>query len=648
MTDANETLYPPIPAQEGKDLEMVNSDDVEEGSVEAQERGNWTGKCDFFMSCLSYAVGLGNLWRFPYLCYKNGGGAFLIPYCLMMVFAGMPLFFMELSFGQFAATGVINIWSINPLFKGIGYAMFTVSFMVGIYYTMVIAWAFYFTFASFAKDVPWKTCDNEWNTIACSQPEQFRNCSSYNGTWFNSTCWTALKDGEDVYQEYTLKANATGRRSASYEYFHNRVLAISDNIDEMGYPQWEHVLCLLLSWSIVFLCLIKGIKSSGKAVYFTALFPYVVLIILLGKAATLDGAINGIKFYVTPKWERLGTAAVWGDAAVQIFFSLSPCWGGLITLASYNKFDNNALRDSVVVTLSNCGTSFFAGFVIFAIIGFMAEQLNMDIEDAAVGGAGLAFVAYPEVVAQLPISPLWSILFFLMLITLGLGTQMTTVNTVHTTILDLFSDKFRKGHRPKIVLACVCFISFLLGLTMTCNGGMYMLQLMDTYAATYSVLVIGLCECVAIAWIYGWQRFGDDIKLMLGRSPALWWRVMWQGVTPLLMFFILIFTFVDFEPTKYDGKVLKTWADVLGWCLSLFCMSPILVVAVYTFVITKRANPEASIRQCLKIATTPTPEWGPSNSKAAQGYPYTVPMVIMNSQQPPGQPAEVGLLNSSH
>ncbi|XP_074653267.1 sodium-dependent proline transporter-like isoform X2 [Tubulanus polymorphus] len=603
---------------------------------ENKDRGNWSGKLDFLLSCLSYAVGLGNLWRFPYLCYSNGGGAFLIPYVIMLALAGVPLFFMELAFGQYASLGVVTIWKISPLFQGIGWGMFLVSFFVGIYYNMIIAWTLFYLFASFSNlpGVPWSTCENHWNTPECNLLGLSfeKNCTTHNGTWYNRTCYTVAEYG---LHNYTLVQNLSkiedvaskekkSLTSPSDEYFHNYVLDITPGIHDLGGIKWELVLCLLLAWMIVGACLIKGIKSAGKAVYFTATFPYIVLIALLVRGATLPGCVDGILFYLTPEWHRLKSAKVWGDAAVQIFFSLSPCWGGLITLASFNKFHNNCLRDSLVVSLGNCLTSIFAGFVIFGIIGFMANELGVSIKDVAKDGAGLAFVVYPEVVTRLPISPFWAIIFFAMLLTLGMGTQFAVVTTVHTTIVDTFHTHLRKGRRSQILLACICFGCFLLGLTCCSRGGMYMLQLMDNYCATYSVLLIGFTECMVIAWVYGVNRFYGNINEMIDMNITPWWKYCWKFITPALILFIMIFTWIDFKPSKYGDHIYPVWADALGWMISITTIMPIPAVAIYK--IATFDNKEYSIWQRIKYLSQPTTEWGPAleqNRTETQMTPFT-------------------------
>ncbi|XP_069115309.1 sodium- and chloride-dependent glycine transporter 2-like [Argopecten irradians] len=582
---------------------------------ENPERGNWSRKLDFMLSCLSYAVGLGNVWRFPYVCYRNGAGAFLIPFIIMLFVTGIPLVFMELSFGQYASSGVVSIWKASPIFQGVGWAMFIVSVYICIYYNMIIAYTLYYLFASFAAILPWSLC-GDWSTSACSEGARFemKKCAEQSRSWCDGACYN-LSLLNDTFRDSLSCSNLTkgeSLRSPSDEYFHVSVLGITPGVHAMGTIRWELVGCLAVAWVLVALCLAKGIKTSGKAVYFTAFFPYIVLLILLVRSLTLDGSVDGIVYYLTPQWDKLLSARVWGDAAVQIFFSLSPCWGGLITLASYNKFHNNTLYDAVIVSVLDSVTSVFAGMVIFSIIGYMAKELDQPIDQVASEGAGLAFVVYPEVVTKLPVSQLWSILFFAMLITLGLGTQIATVTTVHTTLLDQFPGMFRRGKRRILLLLGISVGCFLVGLPFCTEGGMYVLQLFDNYAATYSLLIVGLTECFAIAWVYGADRFLSDIEQMIGKRPHNIWKYSWAYIAPLALLFILIFTWADFKPTKYDLYIFPAWAEACGFLIGFSSVIFIPIVALIKVIRARSRLPNISLKQVVKSISCPTDDWGPA------------------------------------
>ncbi|CAG0882267.1 unnamed protein product, partial [Darwinula stevensoni] len=504
--------------------------------------------------------------------------AFLIPYFAMLFMAGLPIFYLELAIGQYVGIGPTSGFKrIAPIFHGLGYGMLMVSFLVMLYYNMIIAYAIFYMGASFSSELGWARCGHPWNTpslssLSFSHPfshieykgiatitttalsevlrqlnqsqfsradilsdcfsladaedclkkgngtmvlwnntctltskacaatknlcadQNFLNClrhhmSSHNNTHcFNISAMNAQPQ-EPQYQHVRIR-DAFERISSSEEYWTNHVLGMSSGWEEYGGIRWQLVLCLFVAWVIVAVCLIKGVQSSGKVVYFTALFPYLVLLIFLiygivekrrdGYAntyqmnklrisaesisnliytciwsalvccgtttfcnhiliitildineccglcagATLPGAKDGVLFYLTPQWEQLTSVGVWYKAATQIFYSLGPAFGGLLTLASYNRFNNNCQRDGITVALSNCMTSFFAGFVIYSIVGFMAHELDVEVKNVIRDGTGLAFVAYPDAVARMPIPQLWAFLFFLMLITLGLDSQV--------------------------------------------------------------------------------------------------------------------------------------------------------------------------------------------------------------------------------
>ncbi|KAG7165430.1 Sodium- and chloride-dependent glycine transporter 1-like 1 [Homarus americanus] len=553
------------------DTDENNSCDCE--AVEVREpadhaRQKWSRPIEFILSSLSYAVGLGNIWRFPYLCYRNGGGAFLIPYTIMLLVCGLPLMFFELCLGQFGREGPITVWKICPLFTGIGYAMFMISFYIGCYYNVVLSWAIYYIYSSFTHTLPWTSCENDWSSEFCKQYSS-RNCTLSGGLMnLTGTCIYPNMTTDEEWQ--SLNKSVSFLKSPADEYFHNHVLDISDGLHDIGGFQGNIVLSLLIAWIIVYL-----------AVYFTATFPYLILIVLLVRAATLPGYMDGIAFYLTPDWDKVFKASVWGDAAIQIFFSLSPCWGGLITLASYNNFNNNCYRDAIVVSLGNCLTSFFSGFVIFGIIGFMAHELGLPVDKVAAEGAGLAFVAYPEAVARLPLSPVWSMLFFAMLLTLGLGTQFTILTTIITTITDDFPAL--RGKNFKWVLLVACGAMYCVGLSMATKGGMYVLQMMDSYSSTFSALMVGMAEVTVVTWIYGVDNFLEDIKKMLGfyPYPRIFWKYIWKFGMPLVVTTILIFSWIDYVPARYGDYQFPVWANVVGWMLSFSSVTLIPIVAIY-------------------------------------------------------------------
>ncbi|KAF7240197.1 Sodium- and chloride-dependent creatine transporter 1 [Varanus komodoensis] len=414
----------------------------------APERETWTRQMDFIMSCVGFAVGLGNVWRFPYLCYKNGGGVFLIPYLLIAILGGIPIFFLEISLGQFMKAGSINVWNVAPLFKGLGFASMVIVFYCNTYYIMVLAWAFYYLVKSFTATLPWSTCQNPWNSLECVEIFRHEDCA--NGTSSSNLTCDELSD----------------KRSPVIEFWENKVLHLSKGLEFPGSINWEVTLCLLACWVLVYFCVWKGVKSTGKIVYFTATFPYVVLIILLIQGVMLPGAQDGIIYYLKPDWSKLASPQVWIDAGTQIFFSYAIGLGALTALGSYNRFNNNCYKDAIILALINSGTSFFSGFVVFSILGFMAAEQGVDISKVAESGPGLAFIAYPRAVTLMPIAPLWAALFFFMLLLLGLDSQFVGVEGFITGILDFFPAAYTFRFQREVTVAVCCVVSFFIELSM--------------------------------------------------------------------------------------------------------------------------------------------------------------------------------------
>ncbi|KAK7913482.1 hypothetical protein WMY93_013693 [Mugilogobius chulae] len=548
------------------------------------DRETWGKKIDFLLSVIGFAVDLANVWRFPYLCYKNGGGAFLIPYVLFLFIAGMPLFYMELALGQFNREGAATVWKICPVFKGVGYTVILIALYVGFYYNVIIAWSLHYLFSSMTSELPWLSCGNIWNSPNCTDPQDINSSVIGNGT---------------SYAKYKITPAA--------EYYERGVLHLhqSRGIHDLGMPRWDLSLCLLSVLFILFFSLWKGVKSSGKVVYITATMPYVVLFVLLIRGVTLPGSMDGIRAYLHIDFNRLNNLEVWIDAATQIFYSLGAGFGVLIAFASYNKFDNNCYRDALLTSTVNCVTSFFSGFAIFSVLGYMAYKHGVKIEDVATEGAGLVFIIYPEAISTLPGSTFWAIVFFIMLLTWAL--TMGGMEAVITGLTDDF--KILKRNRKAFTFV-TAFGTFLIALCCITNGGIYVLTLLDKYAAGTSILFGVLIEAIGVSWFYGVDRFSDDIEQMMGFRPGLYWRLCWKYVSPAFLLFVVIASTVTATSLKYDDYVFPDWSNVIGWGIA---MSSMLFVPVYAFY--KFCTVPGSFKERIAYCITPEQD----HHKVAEG-----------------------------
>ncbi|XP_064632567.1 sodium- and chloride-dependent taurine transporter-like [Lineus longissimus] len=573
---------------------------------EEPERQRWSNKVEFVLTCVGFSVGLGNVWRFPYLCYKNGGGAFLIPYFISLVCAGIPIFFLEVALGQFMSRGGWKVWKICPLFTGIGVANSVIVFLMNIYYIMVLTWAAYYFYVAMtyagSGDVPWAHCNNTWNSDMCGRAPSY-NCTMADGL-LNKTCG-AIKD--EIKKQYV---------EPSVEFWEKRILRISSGIHDLGSVLPGPTICLLICWILCYACIWKGVKWTGKVVYFTALFPYVIITILLIRGATLDGALDGVIFYLKPDFSALTKGQVWIDAGTQIFFSYAIGLGALTALGSYNKFNNDCYSQCVLIAVINSGTSLFAGFAIFTILGFMAKQQGVPIEDVASSGPGLAFIAYPRAVAEMPLPHLWAGLFFIMIIVLGLDSQFVACEALVTTCVDLAPSLLKKSPKREIFMIIYFAFSFLLGITMTTNGGMYVFQLFDYYSASgFCLLWVCFFQVIAIAWVYGGRRFYGNIEVMIGYRINPWLLVCWTVLAPVVMAGVFIFSAVKFEVLTYN-KYYKypLWAQSLGILMAVASM-----IQVPVFIVVNLLKEKGSFMERLREATTPRLKISQLSSQETRG-----------------------------
>ncbi|CAL8406833.1 unnamed protein product [Arctogadus glacialis] len=475
------------------------------------ERGQWANKMEYLLAVAGQIIGLGNVWRFPYLCYKNGGGVFFIPYLLFLVVCGVPLFLLETSLGQYTSLGGVSAWrALCPLFGGLGYASQLMMLHGCVYYIIILAWALYYLASSFQTPLPWAHCNNTWNTDACVLFHQ-QNRSS----------------------DVSLAGNAT---SPVMEFWEREVLKMSSSLDELGPINWKLALCLVAVWVLCYFCVWKGVKSTGKVVYLTATFPYLMLLVLLVRGATLPGAAEGIVYYLKPNTTRLADPEIWMDAGTQIFFSYGISLGSLTAMGSYNKFHNNCYK----------------------------------------------------AVAMMPLPHFWAVCFFLMLLMLGLDTQFVCLEALMTSLTDLYPRTIRRGRRRELILLAICTACCLLGLTMVTPGGVYIFEIYDHHSCSgASMLLLAIFQSIVVGWVYGPERFSDHIRDMIGHSPSPFFKVCWKYLTPVVCIATFIGALVRWSPLRLTkGLVSPAWATALGWLLTLSSVSLIPIWALYLLVIT--------------------------------------------------------------
>lgn len=547
------------------------------------------------------SVGLGNVWRFPNAAYANGGGAFLIPYLIVLLVIGRPLYYMELVFAQFSGLGPAKIWKAVPAMKGLGFAQTVSNAYMSIFYNYIIAISVRYIVASMSPTLPWTECQDDWFQGRYSH----LSCDSFNVSSFPSNLTAGLR-GNNV-TERTGVVSVTRRVSVPELYWKYRIARQSAGLWEINWLSWELALCLLFVWAFIAVSVSKGIKSVGKVVYFTTAFPYIVLISLLVVASLEEGAVDGIKHFFTPEWHKLLDIQVWYKACEQSFFSLGVGYGYILMYSSYNDFKHNIYRDAILLSFLDTFTSILAGTVVFAVLGSLAVKLGVSFSDV-IGSSGtdLVFIVYPEALSRIKFLPqLWSVLFFIMLFTLGIGTSVAFVETVFTVIRDQFP-QLRK-RKWVLVLPGAVFL-YLCGLCLATDAGQYVMMLLDNYGVGTATFLYAILETAAIMWIYGLRNFCADVEFMLGRSVGIFWKVTWSFTAPVLLSVIFIYgNVLLFMAGGGYGKGIPWWGNLIGWMLTVVCL---VQLPLWMFVVYRKAEGNTLLEK-LQTSFRPTLDWGP-------------------------------------
>ena len=483
-------------------------------------RQRWTSRTVFILAALGSAVGLGNLWRFPYLAGKYGGGAFLIPFLIALVVVGVPMLMLELAVGQKMQRGAVEAYQkLDSGFVGLGiFALFS-SFIIVSYYAVVMAWSLVYLLASFR--VSWS-----------------RNAEAY---------------------------------------FYQEVLQTTNGIEQLGGVNLPILLSLLVIWIVVYFCVWQGTKSVGKVVKYSVPLPVILLCLLLIRVVTLPGFLAGWEMYLKPDWSALLDPEVWTAGFSQIFYSLSLAFGIMIAYGSYKDSDDDIAKDTWITALLDIAISLFAGLVVFGVLGYMAWSTGTPLEDLAASGPGLAFVVFPQALSLMPLSGLFSVFFFLMLLSLGIDSIFSLVEALNAVILDHY-----RHLKISQVSMMVCLATLLAGVIYTTRAGLYFLDLVDHFVTSYNLLLVGICQSLLVGWVYGAEKMRRYINQVSDWKIGAWWNISIKYLIPLVLTTLLVTQFVQDLKTPYEGY--PTWALSIGWAIAF------LPLLLFLFLLVQNRN----------------------------------------------------------
>lgn len=472
---------------------------------------HWDSRFAFVMAAIGSAVGLGNVWRFPYVCYESGGGAFLIPYFVALFTAGIPLMILEFSVGHWARSSPPEAFKkIGKKWEWMGWWAVLVPFVIALYYVAVMAWCF--SYMIYSLDLRW---------------------------------------------------------GANAELFFKNFLGDTGSPAILGGISVPVFLGLIVVWLCVFLILYKGVHRIGKIVVITVPLPTILLILLTIRGLTLPGAIEGISYYLTPNFSRLLDVNVWLAAYAQVFFSLGVAQGIMITYASFLKKKSDITNNAVIISLADAGTSFLAGFTVFSVVGYLAASQGVGITELGIGGPTLTFITYPTAISLLPFAAaFFGMIFYIALLTFGIDSAFSMVEPIVSGIHGKW--KISKARATGIM----CIVGFLISLIFATGSGLYWLDITDHFIANFGLVMIGLVECLILGWMYKLSKLRDHAnktsELHLGR----WWDYLIKFAIPFVLFILLAAAVINNIINPYLGYpwwiiVLGGVAP----CLSIFLLS---------------------------------------------------------------------------
>jgi NSS family neurotransmitter:Na+ symporter len=451
---------------------------------EESRRGGFSSRRVFILAAIGSAVGLGNIWRFPYVAYENGGGAFLLPYLVALLTTGIPFLLLDYAIGhRHRGSAPLSFARLRRGTEGLGWWQVGICFAIAIYYAAVLAWALRYTFFSL---------DQAWG----DDPEGF------------------------FFGEFLQAGD---------------VAITADVVPGVLVP-------LLLVWVAVLLIMALGVQ---RGIGLTSLFLIPVLVLafvaLVVQALLLDGAGTGLDALFTPEWSALTEASVWAAAFGQIFFSLSIGFGIMITYASYVRRREDMVGSGLVVGFSNSGFELLAGIGVFAALGFMAQAQGVAVDEVASGGIGLAFIAFPAIISEAPAGAFLGVLFFGSLVVAGITSLVSVIEVVISAVRDKFDTSRMTATLvvglPAAVLSLILFST---------TSGIYVSTSSTTSSTSTASSSSRWSACSVVAWgVRALPSLSQHLNVHGRPRVGSGWRVLTSVIAPAALALVLVLALRD-------------------------------------------------------------------------------------------------------
>ena len=503
----------------------------------------------FILSAIGSAVGLGNIWRFPYVAYKNGAGAFLVPYLCALITAGIVLLFLDYAIGhRYRGSAPLAMRRLNRKAEALGWWQVLICVVIAVYYAAIIAWATMYT--GFSATLAWGK-GNE-------------------GTFFQ-----------------------------------NEFLQMGDPAKGAGFEYVPNVLWPMLGvWVVIIAIMVLGVKKGiGRANSIFMPLLTVMFIIMVVQALFLPGAMDGLNAFFTPNWEALKDPTVWAAAYGHIFFSLSVGFGIMVTYSSYLKRKTDLTGSGLVVGFANSSFEILAGIGVFAALGFMAYSSGTAVDEVASGGIGLAFVAFPTIASNAVGGSIIGVLFFGSLVFAGI----TSLVSILEVIVAALQDKLGWA-RVKSTLVVTLPIAIVSVAVFATTSGLFVLDVTDEFINQFGIMAVALVTVLAVT--YAFRKLPELAEHLNRRSTfkvGLLWRILVGVLVPLALAYMLysqIRAKIEVPYGSADGYA-PSLVTIFGWGMVFAVIVLSVVLSLIPWGPNSKAKNDPEYAHFLKLEDYP-------------------------------------------